>query len=184
MQTSSTNSVSRTPSQSPSYSCLSQLTTFPSTFEEYELVYDKDQPDWGQSLRADLARSIKEVLINPALAVPSTFKDVIEATRPVESEILVRIEALEAAIRGVTSPIRLPTDEFPYKPTTRLRLPKGAKPGPELKSGQKVRHQKFGRGTVVSLDGHGVDQRVQVNFDEHGVKWLAQAVARMHPEDE
>lgn len=148
------------------------------------LVYDKDQPDWGQSLRSDLARSIKEVLANPALAVPSTFKDIVEAKRPVESEVLVRIEALEAAMRSVTAPISFAPEEFSYEPTTRLRLPKNAKPGPELRLGQKVRHQKFGLGTVVSLKGHGIDQRVQVNFDKHGIKWLAQAVARMHPEDD
>ena len=150
------------------------------------LIYDKDQPDWGQSLRADLTRSIKEVLANPALAVPSTFKDVVEAERPTESEALVRIEALEAAVRSLSTPTstRFPSEDFTYSPTTRLHLPKGAKPGPALKVSQKVRHPKFGLGTVISIEGHGLDERVQVNFDRHGVKWLAQAVARMRPEDE
>lgn len=148
------------------------------------LVYDKDQPDWGQSLRAGLARAIREVLVNPALAVPSTFKDVVEAKRPAESEVLIRIEALEAAMRSMRAPIHFPVDEVTHATTARLRLPKGSRPGPVLKVGQKVRHPKFGPGTVVSLEGHGVDERVQVNFDQHGVKWLAQAVARMHPEAE
>ena len=45
----------------------------------------------------------------------------------------------------------------------------------------KVFHNKFGEGTVLSLEGVGDDARAQVNFPRHGVKWLALSVAKLTP---
>ncbi|MDD4943927.1 MAG: 3'-5' exonuclease [Rhodoferax sp.] len=46
---------------------------------------------------------------------------------------------------------------------------------------QKVFHNKFGEGTVLSLEGAGDDARAQINFPRHGVKWLALSVAKLTP---
>lgn len=143
------------------------------------LVYDKDQPDWGQSLRADLIKALKEVLASPGLAVPTTFKEVVRTSPPVESELMVRIETLESGLRALSGSGA--TAELGYRPTAPLRLPKTAKPGPNLHPGQKVSHRKFGEGVVLMVEGHGRNQRVQVNFDEYGLKLIAQAVAHMQP---
>ena len=45
--------------------------------------------------------------------------------------------------------------------------------------GQNVVHPKFGSGIIIDAEGQGTDARVQVNFGEQGVKWLAVAVAKL-----
>ena len=45
--------------------------------------------------------------------------------------------------------------------------------------GQSVMHTKFGSGIIVDAEGQGGDARVQVNFGDAGVKWLAVAVAKL-----
>ena len=45
----------------------------------------------------------------------------------------------------------------------------------------QVFHNKFGEGTVLSLEGAGDDARAQVKFTRHGVKWLALSVAKLTP---
>jgi DNA helicase-2/ATP-dependent DNA helicase PcrA len=47
------------------------------------------------------------------------------------------------------------------------------------RSGQAVMHSKFGEGVIVNLEGNGADMRVQVNFRNAGVKWLALEYARL-----
>ena len=48
-----------------------------------------------------------------------------------------------------------------------------------FKLGQRVRHEKFGEGTVVNLEGSGEHSRVQVAFPGQGIKWLVAAYARL-----
>jgi len=50
---------------------------------------------------------------------------------------------------------------------------------PGWRIGQNVRHAKFGVGVIVGAEGRGSDARVQVNFREVGVKWLALEYAKL-----
>ena len=43
--------------------------------------------------------------------------------------------------------------------------------------GQRVSHRIFGEGVILHLEGHGEHSRVQVNFENEGVKWLVAAYA-------
>jgi DNA helicase-2/ATP-dependent DNA helicase PcrA len=45
--------------------------------------------------------------------------------------------------------------------------------------GQNVTHPKFGSGVIIDAEGQGTDARVQVNFGNQGVKWLAVSVAKL-----
>lgn len=45
--------------------------------------------------------------------------------------------------------------------------------------GQRVRHAKFGEGTVINLEGSGEHSRLQVAFQGQGIKWLVAAYARL-----
>ncbi|MGH8549716.1 MAG: DNA helicase II [Methylococcales bacterium] len=45
--------------------------------------------------------------------------------------------------------------------------------------GQRVQHAKFGDGIVLRNEGDGQQARVQVNFEEAGVKWLMVAYANL-----
>ncbi|MFW6340464.1 MAG: DNA helicase II, partial [Wenzhouxiangella sp.] len=45
--------------------------------------------------------------------------------------------------------------------------------------GATVHHNRFGHGTVVSLEGQGPNARIQVNFEQAGSKWLVLAYANL-----
>ena len=47
--------------------------------------------------------------------------------------------------------------------------------------GQSVKHARFGLGIIIDAEGRGDDARVQVNFREAGVKWLALEYAKLQP---
>ncbi len=42
-----------------------------------------------------------------------------------------------------------------------------------------MRHARFGVGVIVDAEGRGSDARVQVNFRDAGVKWLALEYAKL-----
>ena len=56
-----------------------------------------------------------------------------------------------------------------------------AEPDHGLRLGMQVFHNKFGEGTVLTLEGAGDDARAQINFPRHGTKWLALSVAKLTP---
>ena len=57
--------------------------------------------------------------------------------------------------------------------------PQAPAPPPAWRIGQSVRHAKFGVGIIIDAEGRGNDARVQVNFRDAGVKWLALEYARL-----
>jgi len=56
-----------------------------------------------------------------------------------------------------------------------------SKDGIGWRIGQSVKHAKFGLGIIVDAEGRGSDARVQVNFRDAGVKWLALEYAKLQP---
>ncbi|QDP73118.1 DNA helicase II [Legionella israelensis] len=50
--------------------------------------------------------------------------------------------------------------------------------------GQTVRHEKFGQGVILAIEGQGAHTRVQVKFSLHGTKWLVLAYANLKIENE
>ncbi len=57
--------------------------------------------------------------------------------------------------------------------------PTATPPAPAWRIGQSVRPAKFGLGVIIDAEGRGSDARVQVNFRDAGVKWLALDYARL-----
>ncbi|MDW6091489.1 DNA helicase II [Vibrio rhizosphaerae] len=45
--------------------------------------------------------------------------------------------------------------------------------------GSRVRHPKFGEGTIINFEGAGPQSRVQVAFNGEGIKWLVTAYAKL-----
>jgi DNA helicase-2/ATP-dependent DNA helicase PcrA len=43
--------------------------------------------------------------------------------------------------------------------------------------GDRVRHPKFGAGTVTEVSGHGKEARIRIRFDSAGEKELALSIA-------
>lgn len=48
-----------------------------------------------------------------------------------------------------------------------------------IKLGQRVSHKKFGEGTVLNYEGSGESMRLQIHFENHGVKWLVASMAKL-----
>ncbi len=48
-----------------------------------------------------------------------------------------------------------------------------------LKKGQRVRHSKYGEGTVLMREGDGEDAKVTVMFARHGMKKLMEKFANL-----
>jgi DNA helicase-2/ATP-dependent DNA helicase PcrA len=53
--------------------------------------------------------------------------------------------------------------------------------GSPWRIGQNVVHPKFGPGVIVRAEGRGADARVEVNFRQAGMKWLALEYAKLSP---
>ncbi|QMV12896.1 DNA helicase II [Vibrio spartinae] len=45
--------------------------------------------------------------------------------------------------------------------------------------GSRVKHPKFGEGTIINFEGAGAQSRVQVAFNGEGIKWLVTAYAKL-----
>jgi DNA helicase-2/ATP-dependent DNA helicase PcrA len=64
-------------------------------------------------------------------------------------------------------------------PRASAATPSAEQGGTGFRIGQNVRHAKFGVGVIVDAEGRGADARVQVNFRDAGVKWLALEYAKL-----
>ncbi len=49
----------------------------------------------------------------------------------------------------------------------------------QFSAGKIVEHQKFGMGIILQCEGQGPEARVQINFENHGVKWLILNFAKL-----
>jgi len=67
----------------------------------------------------------------------------------------------------------------PPSPAVATGGPRPTPAAPAWRIGQSVRHAKFGVGVIIGAEGRGSDARVQVNFRDAGVKWLALEYARL-----
>jgi DNA helicase-2/ATP-dependent DNA helicase PcrA len=48
-----------------------------------------------------------------------------------------------------------------------------------MRLGSRVRHPKFGEGTILRFEGIGESRQVHVNFERAGQKWLMYSLARL-----
>lgn len=72
-----------------------------------------------------------------------------------------------------TRPVTAPAPRTDFKPS----------PISELRVGQRVEHDRFGFGTIVSFDGHGPDMKAVVNFDNSAPKTLLLKFAKLRIAD-
>jgi DNA helicase-2/ATP-dependent DNA helicase PcrA len=45
--------------------------------------------------------------------------------------------------------------------------------------GEKINHVKFGAGTILQMEGDGRQEKVQINFNQSGIKWLMLAYTQL-----
>ena len=68
-----------------------------------------------------------------------------------------------------------------YAPAALMVSKRVETPDHGLVLGMTVSHPKFGQGVVIDSEGQGKGANVQVNFRDHGPKWLAVAYAKLQP---
>jgi|SRR5690348_2716218 len=140
------------------------------------ILYDKDDPQWGDLLKANIERSLSEVLLNPSAAIPTTFKTLIATAAPEESEVLARIENLEGVIRSLGASMGDTGNSVGDLAAYGIDEYRDRGPYIPLSVGAKVLHRKFGKGVVIEVKEGYV---VVVNFETVGTKWINQWIARM-----
>ena len=45
--------------------------------------------------------------------------------------------------------------------------------------GKTVRHNKFGDGIILNLEGTGEESRAEIRFSDGGTKWLSLSIAKL-----
>ncbi|MCG8995942.1 3'-5' exonuclease, partial [Laribacter hongkongensis] len=85
-------------------------------------------------------------------------------------------------------PLLAPVNGSPAAPRTAAPVPAAPRPvktnvilAGGLRIGQTVAHPKFGIGVIVRAEGQPDEARVEVNFTDHGSKWLDLRYARLTP---
>ncbi len=63
------------------------------------ILYDKNDPMWGEKLCKDITASINETLASPIEAVPNIFRKKVKSQAPEQDATIARIEELEKAVR-------------------------------------------------------------------------------------
>ena len=48
-----------------------------------------------------------------------------------------------------------------------------------FKIGQRVKHQKFGNGVILSYEGEDDNLKLYINFEDYGSKWLVLTYAHL-----
>lgn len=65
------------------------------------LMYEKDDPTWGDKLKANITTAIKETLEAPIDAVPNIFRKRVESQAPEQDVLVSRMEVLENRMRVI-----------------------------------------------------------------------------------
>jgi DNA helicase-2/ATP-dependent DNA helicase PcrA len=93
-----------------------------------------------------------------------------EATETQDKRSIDNIARFFGGKAGAIKPGALP------RPAMEIPEPKGAA---NLKKGQRVRHSKYGEGTVLMREGDGEDAKLTVLFNRHGMKKLMEKFANL-----
>ncbi|GAI10778.1 unnamed protein product, partial [marine sediment metagenome] len=67
------------------------------------ILYDKDDPAWGNKLKTSLTTALGDTLANAIDAVPPMFRKKVKSQAPAESEISLRLSALESVVNSLKS---------------------------------------------------------------------------------
>ena len=140
--------------------------------------YSQNRRKWGSEESNPPSRFLREIdskyYSNP-LFTPRT-----EFVSQTDSRPLPKPSA-----RPVAGPAARPVAEPSTRPVTTPAPRTDFKPSPisELRVGQRVEHDRFGFGTIVSFDGHGPDMKAVVNFDNSAPKTLLLKFAKLRIAD-
>ncbi|WP_178862861.1 DNA helicase II [Thiomicrorhabdus cannonii] len=96
---------------------------------------------------------------------------------PLPSRFIREIPAECVELVRMSGQVR-PTSEAPVLNTS-VQAALAAQRPADYQIGHRVRHEKFGEGIVLNMEGAGDHARVNVFFEQAGAKWLVMAYAKL-----
>lgn len=85
------------------------------------ILYDKNNPEWGAKLQETITESLRETMKDPIEAVPAMYRKLVKSQAPEDSEVNLRLEALERMIRPLRESPPLSQKAFPSNHSRRLQ---------------------------------------------------------------
>lgn len=150
------------------------------------LTYTQSRYRWGKLIDAEPSRFIEE--IDDAYLDFLITEDDYHYKPLINNDIFGEVDKSklrqEKPRKGTPPPAHKPTEEQLRK-LRRLRPKnangdaKTAKPTLELTQGQQVEHGRFGRGTVLNVQGVGQDKKAEIDFKNGGVKKILLRFAKL-----
>jgi DNA helicase-2/ATP-dependent DNA helicase PcrA len=149
------------------------------------LTYAQSRYRWGKITDADPSRFLEE--INENFVDRMTPKDDGRYNPMLNADIFGEVD--KSKLRqtkpksGTPPPSHKPSEEQLRK-LRRLRpgdkeVKRSKTQGVDLEKGQEVAHGRFGKGTVVGIEGAGRDKKAEINFEKGGIKKLLLRFAKL-----
>ena len=85
----------------------------------------------------------------------------------------------QGAQQPAGKPASRPTATAPQRPAA--ARPAAKRPGGGIRNGARVRHAKYGLGTILRREGDGEAAKVTINFQRHGLKKMILKYAKLQP---
>jgi DNA helicase-2/ATP-dependent DNA helicase PcrA len=150
----------------PQRNRFGRATDLPADGETHYRYEDEDQT--GQSASGSPGR--------PASALKFSTTRIAPGSRPIASPSSTGSSIDNIASFFAARGQKIPSGQTFPRPRLDLPAPTG-KTG--LRQGARVRHPKYGEGTVFRREGDGDDAKITVQFQQHGVKKLVEKFAQL-----
>lgn len=151
------------------------------------LTYAQMRYRWGKLIDCEPSRFLEEI-----------DEKYLKVNTPDFSPFMSAGEMAELRQRGTNSPSRESGRPAPKRKATRQSMPaarqplrknlkpmqeqsdsESTTPAPNLKEGQRVKHQRFGMGVIKSLEGAGPNKKATITFENVGEKKLLLKFAKL-----
>ncbi len=149
------------------------------------LTYTQNRYRWGKLIDAEPSRFIAEIdeqyVENLTPAETYRFRPLLDGD--IFGEVDKSRLRLEKPVSG-TPPSRLGPSPDQLRKLRKIKPQLGQPVGtdtatPDLKEGSLVDHSRFGRGTVLKIEGTGQDKKAEIRFEQGDVKKLLLRFAKL-----